>query len=142
MLGYKRLKRWLALLMATGSADPRLKPLMFCAVRRGLLMEELIASTADEDLRAEIFICGVFSLLDRMFQQPMHTLLADIPVPDRVRMCLAKGDGPFVPVLNLVKAIEAESLYDMRAAADTLLLSISEVNRALLRALTAAVDLS
>jgi c-di-GMP phosphodiesterase len=142
MLGYKRLKRWLALLLVTGSADPKLKPLMFCAVRRGLLMEELIAGTADEDLRSEIFICGVFSLLDRMLGQPLPALLADIPVPDRVRLCLVRGDGPFVPVLNLVKAIESESLFDMRAAADMLLLSISEVNRAVLRALAAASDLA
>jgi c-di-GMP phosphodiesterase len=140
MLGYKRLKRWLALLLATGSDDPRLRPLMFCAVRRGLLMEELIAGTADEDLRSEIFICGVFSLLDRMFQQPMDQLLAGIPVPDRVRQCLIKGSGPFQTVLTLVQAIEAESLFDIRNAADTLMLSISEVNRALLRALSTAID--
>ncbi len=141
MLGYKRLKRWLALLLTTGSDDPRLRPLMFCAVRRGLLMEELIASTADEDLRSEIFICGVFSLLDRMFQQPMAQLLSGIPVPDRVRQCLVHREGPFQPVLALVEAIESESLFDIRAAADLLMLSISEVNRSLLRALSTAIDI-
>ena len=43
MLGYQRLKRWLALLLATASKDVNLKPVMFAAVRRGLLMEELVA---------------------------------------------------------------------------------------------------
>ncbi len=141
MLGHKRLKRWLALLLTTASQDPRQKPLMFCAVRRGLLMEELISSTADEEMRSEIFICGVFSLLDRMFQQPFDALLASLPVPDRVRQCLRDGGGPFQPVLSLVQAIEAESLFDIRACADTLMLSVSEVNRSLLRALAAAADI-
>ena len=70
MLGYQRLKRWLALLLATASKDVNLRPVMFAALRRGLLMEELVRGSADEELRNEVFICGVFSLLDRMFQQP------------------------------------------------------------------------
>jgi len=81
MLGYKRLKRWLALLLATASKDVNLRPVMFAAVRRGLLMEELVRSTGDEEMRNEMFICGVFSLLDRMFQQPFATLLDTIPPP-------------------------------------------------------------
>lgn len=141
MLGYKRLKRWLALLLTTASQDPRLKPLMFCAVRRGLLMEELIAGSADEEMRSEIFICGVFSLLDRMMQQPFSDLLDSLPVPERVRDCLRDGAGPFQPVLALVQAIESESLFDIRDSADHLMLSVAEVNRAVLRALTTAADI-
>ena len=49
---------------------------MFAAVRRGLLMEELGRSAGDEEMRSELFICGVFSLLDRMFQQPFSDLRA------------------------------------------------------------------
>ena len=41
LLGYKRLKRWLALLLATASKEPNLRAAMFASVRRGLLMEEL-----------------------------------------------------------------------------------------------------
>ena len=47
VLGYQRLKRWLALLLASASKDPNMKPVMFAAVRRGLLMEELVRNTAD-----------------------------------------------------------------------------------------------
>ncbi|MEO7116733.1 MAG: HDOD domain-containing protein, partial [Caldimonas sp.] len=47
LLGYQRLKRWLALLLATASKDVNLRPVMFAAVRRGLLMEELVAGNGD-----------------------------------------------------------------------------------------------
>jgi EAL and modified HD-GYP domain-containing signal transduction protein len=141
MLGYKRLKRWLALLLATASKDVNLKPVMFAAVRRGLLMEELVRGSADEEMRSEMFICGVFSLLDRMFQQPFAQLLDSIPVPPRVHQALAEGGGPFQPYVNLVYAIENESLFDFREAADTLMMSVSEINRAQLRALMAASEL-
>jgi EAL and modified HD-GYP domain-containing signal transduction protein len=141
MLGYKRLKRWLALLLATGSKDVNLKPVMFAAVRRGLLMEELGRAGSDEEMRNELFICGVFSLLDRMFQQPFSELLANIPVPQRVYQALAEESGPYQPFVAMVRAIENESLYDFREAADALMMSVSEVNRAQLRALTAAGQL-
>jgi len=141
MLGYKRLKRWLALLLATASKDANLKPVMFAAVRRGLLMEELVRSSGDEEMRSEMFICGVFSLLDRMFQQPFSQLLDSIPVPERVRQALAENTGPFQPYIELVQAVEGEALYEFRGAADKLMMSVSEINRAELRALMAASEL-
>ena len=54
LLGYQRLKRWLALLLATASKDVNLRPIMFAAVRRGLLMEELVAGSGDEEMRSEM----------------------------------------------------------------------------------------
>ena len=141
MLGYKRLKRWLALLLATASKEVNLKPVMFAAVRRGLLMEELARGSGDEETRNEVFICGVFSLLDRMFQQPFEELLSTIPVPARVYQALVEHTGPYEPYMNVVRAIESESLFDFREAADSLMMSVSEINRAQLRALMAASEI-
>ncbi|RQP25082.1 EAL and HDOD domain-containing protein [Piscinibacter terrae] len=141
MLGYQRLKRWLALLLATASKDSNLKPVMFAAVRRGLLMEELVRSSGDDEMRNEMFICGVFSLLDRMFKQPFSELMRTIPVPQRVYQALVDGEGPYQPYFELVRAVEAESLFDFKSAADNLMMSVGEINRAELRALTAAAQL-
>ena len=141
MLGYQRLKRWLALLLATASKDVNLKPVMFAAVRRGLLMEEIVRHSGDEEMRNEMFICGVFSLLDRMFQQPFTQLLDSIPVPEKVRQALIDSAGPYQPYIELVQAIEGESLYAFRDAAERVLMSVSEINRAQLRALMSASEL-
>lgn len=141
MLGYERLKRWLALLLATASRDVNLKPVMFAAVRRGLLLEELVRGSGDEEMRNEVFIAGVFSLLDRMFQQPFAQLLSSIPVPERVRQLLVEDAGPYKPYMDVVLAAEGESLFDFREAADRLMMSVSEINRAQLAALLAAGQL-
>ena len=140
LLGYKKLKRWLALLLATASKDANLKPVMFAAVRRGLLLEELARSGGDEEMRSEMFICGVFSLLDRMFRQPFSELLKSLPVPERVYQVLVDNAGPYQPYFDLVRAVESESLYDFREAADRLMLSVGEINRAQLRALAVASE--
>ena len=41
LLGYQRLKRWLSLLLVTAGNEQNLRPVMYAAVRRGLLMEAL-----------------------------------------------------------------------------------------------------
>ena len=141
LLGFKRFKRWLAVLLATASKDASLKPMMFAAVRRGLLMEELARASGDEARRSEMFICGVFSLLDRMFRQTFGQLLSTIPVPERVFEALVNNAGPFQPYLELVNALESGSSFDLKASAESLMMGVQEINRALLRALTAASEI-
>jgi EAL and modified HD-GYP domain-containing signal transduction protein len=141
MLGYKKLKRWLALLLVSASQDKAMRPAMHGAVRRGVLMEELVRSSADEEMRGEMFICGIFSLLDLMLGQTFAELLASVPVPERVRQALVDGRGPYQPYLTLVKALEQGARSDIRDCADACFLSLAEVNAALLRALAAAREL-
>ena len=141
MLGYTRLKRWLALLLATASKDANLKPVMFAAVRRGLMMEELVRSSGDDEMRNEMFICGVFSLLDRMFKQPFSELLTTIPVPERVYAALADNSGPYAPYFQLVQAVEGDTLDAIREASDNLMMGSVEINRALLKSLADGASL-
>jgi EAL and modified HD-GYP domain-containing signal transduction protein len=138
VIGYRRVKRWLVLLLASVSQDPNMKPLRYAALRRGLLMEELVRQTADVDRRGETFVCGVFSLLDRILGQPLEQLLRTVAVPDAVRAALVDHRGPYYPNLELVRAVESESVYDIRAAAETAMVALPEMNRAVLRALAAA----
>jgi EAL and modified HD-GYP domain-containing signal transduction protein len=144
LLGHQRLKRWLALLLASASKEHDMKPVMFAALRRGLMMEELVRASvgaSDEQMRSEAFICGVFSLLDRMLGQPFAQLLGSVPVPETVRVALVDNQGPLQPLLEVVVAVENESIYDIRQAAERLLLGESAINRATLRALASAAQL-
>jgi EAL and modified HD-GYP domain-containing signal transduction protein len=138
LLGTRRLKRWLALLLANSGASPNARPLVFAAVRRGLLMEELVRGRGDAAMGGEMFICGLFSLLDRLLEQPLSELLANVPVPEPVQQALRGEGGPYLPYLQLVQAIEQASVYDIREGAERMLLSTTEVNRAVLAALKAA----
>jgi len=142
ILGYQRLKRWLALLVTSAIDDPDLKPLMHLAVRRGLLMEEIARPSGDDALRNELFICGVFSTLDRMIGQPFDQLLKTIPVQESVAQALADDTGPCAPFLALARAVEAESAYDIRECAEALMMSVGDVNRALAKALVHAHSLT
>ncbi len=140
LLGHQRLKRWLALLLASGSRNIASRPLMIVAARRGLMMEGLARGLGDEAMRGEMFICGVFSLLDRLMGQPFADLLAHVPVQHGVQQSLL-GDGPYTQHLALVQAVEQASVFDMREAADRVLIARSELNRSVLEALAMAREL-
>ena len=142
ILGYQRLKRWLALLVTSAVDDPDMKPLMQIAVRRGLLMEEIARPSGDDALRNELFICGVFSTLDRMIGQPFEQLLKTVPVQESVAKALAHDTGPCAPFLALARAVETESAYDIRECAEALMLSVGDVNRALAKSLVHAHSLT
>ena len=142
LIGYQRLKRWLVLLLAASCRDSNLKPVVYAAVRRGLVMEELGRDNGcDADQRGELFICGVFSLLDRLLQQPLAELMSSLPTTEAVRSALVQGSGPLQAYLALVLAVESAALHDIREAAEGLMMSLPAVNRAVLRALVAARQL-
>lgn len=141
LLGYARLKRWLALLLTTASKDNTMRPVMWAALRRGLLMEELSKSLQDSDAKDEMFICGLFSLLDHLLKTPFAQLLQAIPVPERVRQALVEGGGPYAPYLQLVRAMEGESVFDVRDACEALMIDPIEVNQALVNALAKGAQL-
>lgn len=141
LLGHLRLKRWLALLLASAIKDAASRPLLHLAVRRGFMMEELAVAAGQEDLRGEMFICGVFSLLDKMMRQPFEDLLEHVPMPSRVQVSLLGDGGPYTPHLRLMAALEQSSFVEVREAADKLQVSPAEVNRVLMSALISAREL-
>ncbi|HEU5295822.1 MAG TPA: histidine kinase [Burkholderiaceae bacterium] len=144
LLGAQPLRRWLGGMLARTGDDMRLKPVNFAALRRGLLMRLLAAPSSSVETRGELFMCGVFSLLDRIVGRPAGETLAMLEVPERVRAAIVDDSGPYQPLLELVRAIESETAPEIRAAADAAFIEPLEINRALLKTLflAAALDRS
>lgn len=137
MLGYQKLKRWLALLLATSSKDANMRPVMLASFRRGLLLEQLVGSHCEDSVRDEIFILGVFSLLDKLMKKPFEELFSTLAVPDSVQETLVHGSGQFAPYLRIVEAIERGPDPALCAVLDDCLLTLEDCNHALLRTLQA-----
>ena len=141
LLGEQPLRRWLGGMLARTGDDMRLRPVNFAALRRGLLMRHLASASSAAETRGEMFMCGVFSLLDRITGRPVGETLSTLVVPERVRAAIVDGSGPYHPLLELVRAIESESAPEIQAAADAAFVEPLEINRALLKTLFLAASL-
>jgi c-di-GMP phosphodiesterase len=139
LLGYQRLIKWLVLLLAISGKDKSVVPLVFIAVARGYLMENLSAaaqrSRAQQD---DAFVVGAFSLLDRITGQSIRDLLLDVNLPDPVEEALLAGTGPYAALLNIAARFEAADPMALVAAQAELQLQSAQANRALLQALAMA----
>jgi EAL and modified HD-GYP domain-containing signal transduction protein len=138
MLGYKRLMRWLSLLLATASKEINTFPLMHASLRRGLFLENIGALDHDAAVRDELFITGAFSMLDRITGASFEHLFSMISLPEGVVDAVMRREGPYAPYLNLIEAIEDSDPISIVRELDGLAMSVAPCNDALLKALGAA----
>jgi len=138
MLGYKRLMRWLSLLLATASKEINTFPLMHASLRRGLFLENIGAIDHDVTVRDELFITGAFSMLDRITGAAFDHLFGMISLPEAVVDAVIRREGPYAPYLNLIEAIEDSNPASIVRQLDALAMPVAPCNDALLKALSAA----
>jgi len=138
MLGYKKLVRWLSLLLATASKDSNTFPLMHASIRRGIFLETIGASANQGEIRDELFITGAFSLLDRITGAPFPHLFELISLSESIVDAILNRAGPYGPYLTLIEAIERSDPIAIRKQSEALAIPISLCNEALLKSLASA----
>ncbi len=147
IIGYQNLSRWLSLLLVSAAKEAGCPALMSTAVVRGRLTELLGASFFDKQERDNLFIVGVFSMLDVMLQMPMASILEQIPLAETIADALIDYQGNYGAFLELAQCCEQLENEDPARRAvelmESLQLTADQVNRAHLQSLgwTEGLDL-
>jgi EAL and modified HD-GYP domain-containing signal transduction protein len=142
LLGYQRLVKWLVLLLAIAGKDEGTAPLVYVAVVRGHLLENLCAAGGrPRTERDDGFIVGTFSLLDAITGQPMSDLLQDIHLSAPITDALLGGVGRYAPLLEIARSFEAGDPLALVRTKAALNVDAGDANRALLQALATADSL-
>lgn len=134
LLGYSTLQRWLGLLLATAGGGVHAPALVQAAVCRGRVAELLGAQMLGRREAEELFMAGMFSLLDRLLGIPMEKVLEQVKLPEPVCEALLSRQGVYGPFLQLVEAGEDASA-DGAALAEALFISPQTVNAFQMQAL-------
>lgn len=135
MLGFRSLSAWLAEQLPHATDDAGLRPVNATMVLRGHLMEHLMDAGIEDDLRREVYLCGLFAQLDLVLDEPLKTSLGRIPLSERIVSAIVSRSGPYAPSLKAAIALESEDPAPLRAVRETYGLAPDDVNRALLRTL-------
>jgi c-di-GMP-related signal transduction protein len=106
LLGQKNIRKWCNILVISSLADDKPPELLKEAIVRARFCELLADSTGQTGADQELFMTGMFSLLDTMLNQAMPDLLADLPLSKIVKATLLGEPTPFQDILKLVTAFE------------------------------------
>ncbi|MCE5182569.1 MAG: EAL domain-containing protein [Betaproteobacteria bacterium] len=135
ILGYQQLYRWLTLLLVTAGEGSTSPALMRTAVTRGRLTELLGKDMLNSTERDNLFIVGVFSLLDAMLEMPMDEVLDKLSLPESVTDALLNRQGIYGPFLELAEACEEGDSAHIENLAFSLQMEPETINHAHLAAL-------
>lgn len=104
LLGQKTVRKWISIQVLSSIGDEKPSELLIQTVVRAMLCQ-LIAPLirCQED---ELFMLGMFSLLDALMEQPMEELLQEMPISDQLKAALTGEPSRYRLVLQLVEAFE------------------------------------
>ncbi len=136
LLGYRRLLKWMILLLVIASKGSRTMLQIHAAIARGFFIENLALMLKVHEVSEEGFAVGVFSLLDRITGISARELLGSIELPLSITDAVLNDAGPAAPYLRLARALEGVS-EPADLASEIPSASPAQVNAALLQALAA-----
>jgi len=135
MMGYSSIKRWLSDQLPHASTDPNMQPVREAMLIRAQLTARLLDAGIENDLRREIYLCGLLSQLDELLGEPLGTILRRLPLSERIYDATVLRTGPYTGGLQMACALETDDASAIRQLCETFELDLEEVNRALLRVL-------
>jgi c-di-GMP-related signal transduction protein len=129
LLGERELKRWAGLLSLASLASDKPAELVVEAAMRARFCEGLAADTGLGQRNEELFLLGLFSLLDAILDRPLEALLKELPIPPSVKAALAGEAGPLRDVYECVLTYVSADWEHLSAKMDVLHLGDEEVPR-------------
>jgi hypothetical protein len=118
LLGRRQLQRWLMLLLfARPPGSEAVSPLLPQAALRANLLEGIAKRKGlARDDWDHAFMIGMFSLLDRLFGQPLAEIIAPLHLSDELTRALLEGSGQLGALLKTVRSGEAGPTPELAAA--------------------------
>ncbi|MCX8043341.1 MAG: HDOD domain-containing protein [Desulfobacterota bacterium] len=106
LLGLKEIKKWVSVVALSSMGFDKPQELLTLSLIRARFCELLAAQVGLEKRAADLFMTGLFSLIDALIDRPMHVVLSDLPIAEDVKQALLGKDNPLRDVFGLVVAYE------------------------------------
>ena len=105
-IGLDELKRWSYLMLLREMQTSESKELIKTSVIRGKMMELIAEEEGMAIASFDAFITGIFSSLDMILDETMHSLVAELPVDEMVKAALLGEQNELRQLLDDVIAYE------------------------------------
>jgi EAL and modified HD-GYP domain-containing signal transduction protein len=105
-LGAKEIRRFVTLVIISELAADKPEELIRLSVVRGRFCELLARAGNSPADASEIFLLGLFSLLDALLDTPMQDIVQKLPLAEPVKEALVNKTGNLYPYLQVITAYE------------------------------------
>ena len=113
MLGQKELRKWITTAVAKELCFDKPNEITRLSLLRAKFAENL-ATTFNLGMKSEeLFLMGLFSVLDIILSKPMNEALAMVNVSKEISAALLDNTGDFFPVINFIRAYESADFNEI-----------------------------
>lgn len=107
LLGQREIRRWLNTTLFNGLAAGKPNEITRLSLIRARFAENLAIAFDYAMRKDELFLMGLFSLLNLILDMPMEDALSQVGVSNEIKKALVSGDGIFSPQLEFLLSYEA-----------------------------------
>lgn len=141
LLGLREIRSWVSLLSISSMADDKPAELVVSSLIRARMCEQLAQPCKMGDRQSDMFLMGLFSLLDVIMSRPIDEILQEITVEEDVVEALTGTQGELNQVLALVIAMEKGEWEQVSQLAAALRLEEKALSQTYLDAVKWAQDI-
>ncbi len=113
MLGQRELKKWITTAVAKELCSDKPNEITRLSLLRAKFAENLAPTFGLAMKSEELFLMGLFSVLDIILSKPMNEALSMVNVSKEISEALLESKGEFYQVYNFVKAYEAGDFNEL-----------------------------
>jgi|HubBroStandDraft_2_1064218.scaffolds.fasta_scaffold21528_3 EAL and modified HD-GYP domain-containing signal transduction protein len=106
LLGERELRKWIAVISVGVLADGKPDELMTVPLVRGRFCELLAPLAGLAGHANDLFLMGLVSVMDAILDQPLETVLAELPVRREIKDALLSQKGMYWKLLEIAVAHE------------------------------------
>ena len=106
MLGQKELRKWINTAVVNELYADKPNEITRLSLLRAKFAENLAESYGMKEAADELFLMGLFSVLDVILEMPMEEALVLVKVSDAIRSALISREGKFAPVYDMIEQCE------------------------------------
>jgi EAL and modified HD-GYP domain-containing signal transduction protein len=119
-MGLKEVKKWFALGVLGQLTDDKPHELMLRALTRAKLAEELAPNLGMAERSSELFLLGMFSLIDAVLDSEMTEIMEELPLDQQIKKALLGYDCRLRTALDMILSYEKAEWEEFSRRAEEL----------------------
>jgi EAL and modified HD-GYP domain-containing signal transduction protein len=135
ILGYKKLFKWLTVLLSLSNKNPGSEVITKHALARARFMELVAEQIYPKDAVDNCFVIGIFSMLDVMLNIPLDVAIGSINLSSNIADTLLLKETEYSPLYNLMLALEKNDWIEILSLTQELRIPPNEVSELQLEAI-------